>query len=133
MADSMNTITVNAHLFSDQLMQLSTFVSGQFEKVVRKTCFDLYRRIIKRTPVDTGRAKGGWGITTEVDAPDGDVGSVALDFSIEDGQVIIYNNVDYISYLEHGHSKQAPTGMVAVSLAEFNAHFEQVLHELEGT
>ena len=38
------------------------------------------------------------------------------------GQTIwIYNNVRYITELENGHSKQAPIGMVAVSLAEIAA------------
>jgi len=126
-------IAVNADMFSRQLSGLADFTDGLFEKVVRKTCFDLYARIVKRTPVDTGRAKGGWGITTDLDIPDGDVGNAQFTFTIEDDQVIIYNNVEYISDLEHGHSQvQAPNGMVAISLAEFNAHFEQVLHELGG-
>ncbi len=37
------------------------------------------------------------------------------------GTIWIYNNVRYITALEHGHSKQAPAGMVAVSLAEIVA------------
>jgi hypothetical protein len=38
------------------------------------------------------------------------------------GTIWIYNNVRYITALEHGHSKkQAPIGMVAVSLAEIAA------------
>ena len=32
--------------------------------------------------------------------------------------VFLYNNADYISFLESGSSAQAPNGMVAVSVAE---------------
>jgi hypothetical protein len=37
------------------------------------------------------------------------------------GTIWIYNNVRYIKRLEDGHSKQAPVGMVAVSLVEIAA------------
>jgi len=39
--------------------------------------------------------------------------------------ITIYNNLEYIEALENGHSQQAPAGMVAVSLAEFNIKLER--------
>lgn len=56
----------------------------------------LFLRIQARTPVDTGNARDGWNI---------------------DGLNII-NMVPYIVYLENGWSKQAPAGMIRVSLEE---------------
>ncbi len=134
-------IQANAAAFSSALMDICNEVDGNVEMVIRKACFDLYAMIVKRTPVDTGRAKGSWGIGTEHSPdflPPGDYGDTvemvgeatmgAFTFHVEDSQVIIYNNLDYIEKLESGDgSKQAPEGMVAISLAEFEAHFRNAL------
>lgn len=42
----------------------------------------------------------------------------------------IINNVEYINSLEHGHSRQAPEGMVAVTLEELRVIAEQQSAEL---
>ena len=144
----MNDIQKNAAGFSAALMELCNEVDGNVVAIIKKACFDLYAAIIKRTPVDTGRAKASWGIGTEYSdevLPPGDyagndmvqmVGNSTnglFTFTINDEQVVIYNNLDYISYLESGHgSAQAPSGMVAISLAEFEAHFRAALAKIRG-
>ena len=45
-----------------------------------------------RTPKDTGHASRNWNVGT--------------------GDVLAYNHVDYVEYLEQGHSRQAPHGFV---------------------
>lgn len=149
--DDVTDIQTNAAAFSRALMDLSDEIDGSIEAVIRKACFDLYARIVKRTPVDTGRAKASWGIGTEHSgavAPEGehsvtelhnfapsDISSAVISsttglftFSINDDQVVIYNNLEYIEALESGQgSDQAPSGMVAISLAEFEAHFREAL------
>ena len=132
--------------FSRALMGLCDKVDGSIEAVIKKACFDLYARIVKRTPVDTGRAKASWGISTQFASdvlPPGEYGdnpTVTMvggavgglfDFSVHDEQVVIYNNLDYIEFLEAGSSAQAPSGMVAISLAEFEAHFQKALDTME--
>ena len=142
-----SNISNNAADFSKSLMALCSHVDGSIEKVIRKSCIDLYRRIVERTPVDTGRAKASWSIST-VHAddvqhdPDGFsyneiatiVNNNVSDFSVSvhDNQVVIYNNLEYISELENGTSDQAPTGMVAISLSEFTEHFNNALQDIEG-
>ncbi len=86
--------------FTDDISKFRAKVQARASEVVRKVGFDLHGRIVERTPVDTGRAKAGW----------------ALDVRPE--MTIIYNNVEYIVPLEYGHSKQAPQGMVRVSIAD---------------
>jgi hypothetical protein len=128
--------------FSAALMELCNEVDGSVVAVIKKACFDLYAQIVKRTPVDTGRAKGSWGIGVEhSDAvlPPGEYGDNGVvqmvgdatdgvfSFNVNDEQVVIYNNLEYIEALESGHSAQAPSGMVAISLAEFEAHFRAAL------
>ena len=143
-----NTISKSAAGFSSALMDLCNNVDGSVVAVIKKACFDLYAAIVERTPVDTGRAKASWGIGTEysdeVLPPSDYVGNDMVQmvgnstdglftFTIQDEQVVIYNNLDYISYLESGHgSAQAPSGMVAISLAEFEAHFRAALAKIRG-
>lgn len=143
----MDAVSGNAADFSESLMAMGDYVEGSIEKVVRKACIDLYRAIVERTPVDTGRAKANWMISTAepdytVDDKDGysfnEVVSVIdehvseFDFDIHDGTVFITNNLEYISELENGSSDQAPYGMVSLSLAEAEAHFRNALAGLKG-
>ena len=126
-------------------------VPDQHLKVQKKVAIDLLARIIDRTPVGNpslwaesslpappgyvgGRARANWQISTgtpgskPIDAidPQGDVtetvGLSKLATAKAGGTIWIYNNVRYIKRLEDGWShKQAPLGMVAVSLAEIEA------------
>ena len=99
----------------------------------RRIALELLRRIVKRTPVDTGRARGNWQVnagpadegTVEVfgDAALG-VGAQAINaIRMPFGLITIFNNVNYITFLEEGSSQQARQGMVAVSLAEVQSAF----------
>ena len=112
--------------------------------VQKKVSFDLFRRLVSRTPVDTGRARSGWNIA--VDHPDRSVPAPIEHTDMQTGKapspaageiraaevgtalaalkpgdyrpVWISNNLPYIVELEKGHSRQAPAGMVALSIAE---------------
>lgn len=133
--------------FARSLMDLADYVEGNFEKVLRKACVDLYRKVVERTPVDTGRAKASWGISTsgeqrpqpkDIELSFNEVKTIIDEhvrgfiLDIHDNKIIISNNVEYIEFLESGDSKQAPRGMVAVSLVEFTAHFNKALQGIEG-
>ena len=64
-------------------------------------------RIMNKTPVDTGRARAGWRVAK----------TGKLKFTV-------FNTVHYIIYLEFGHSKQAPRGMVAITIQELKRLYE---------
>ncbi len=133
--------------------------------VVIRITLDLFRRITKRTPVDTGRARASWDV--KVGAPSEYVppeskGSVAgtgktrlgtglagnklgtgalsggstKDIGAEvaniDGTQVVFitSNLDYMQYLEEGSSKQAPSGMVLLSIAELEVEIESILDQL---
>jgi hypothetical protein len=97
----------------------------------KKIALECLRRIVLRTPVDTGRARGNWQLTIDVPAT-GEVanldkaggGTIAAGIGNIGGLrpftvVYLTNNVPYAEALENGHSKgQAPNGMVAVTFAE---------------
>ncbi len=74
------------------------------ENVFRKEVGKTYRVIVDRTPVDTGMARSGWRLEVASDNP---------------LVMRIVNAVPYSLYLEYGWSKQAPAGMLRVSILEF--------------
>ena len=65
-------------------------------------CEEIFDEIVSNTPVDTGYAQSQW----ETAFP-------------KDGVCDIWNDCDSISYLEDGHSSQAPDGMVQLALDKF--------------
>jgi hypothetical protein len=105
------------------------------EKMVlfhKKLVFDIFGRIIDKTPVDTGRARNNWQMVIGENP-----GDVVEDTSDKTGNaakekgysncaglafgdnVTIYNNLPYIVPLEEGHSSQTdPHVMVRGSLHE---------------
>jgi len=118
--------------------QFNQVVRGFGEQVVpklvqtaqKKICFDGARKLIKRTPVKHGRARGGWQAAID-NAPQGQVerldpggdatiaaANAVIDKLLAFCVCYITNNVAYILDLEQGHSAQAPNGMLAVTFAE---------------
>lgn len=120
-------------------LDISKFVKKAPESVdniIKKVCFDLYQHFIDRTPYDTGRARGGWaiGVNERRVAPKGrcaDVGSMFGEaksiLAKVKGDCVVYmvNNVEYIILLEEGHSKQAPSGFVRITLMEFQSYLKK--------
>lgn len=105
--------------------------------VVRAVASRLFENIVRRTPVDTGWARANWvaSIDEKIEtgpgkAPEGVTGIEPADFNkvIDTGEAgnifWLQNGVPYIHALEYGHSQQAPTGMVRVSVAEAFAFFK---------
>lgn len=104
----------------------------EIRDVVEKVAFDSHSKISKRTPVDTGRARASWMVTegapSDAVAEEGSHSKAvkAPDIQITGERVVyITNNLPYIEELENGSSKQAPAGMVAISLREVEAEIEQ--------
>ena len=78
------------------------------------TAFALFGSIVKRTPVDTGRLRGNW--QTSINTSDG---SAPIIMAKLGDSIFITNNLPYAQVIESGSSKQAPSGMVAITAAEF--------------
>jgi hypothetical protein len=116
--------------------------NGNASMVVRKVCLDLFRRVIMRTPVDTGRARGNW----QCDIGSIPIGAIATTDKSGAGAIsrasskalraqageIVYlvNSLPYIGRLENGWSQQAPAGMVGVTVAEYAQVAEQAAREV---
>lgn len=119
--------------------------------VGRKVGFEMGRRIIMRNPVrakNGGRSRGNWQFAVgsynenEIEGrdPRGAQSIARLKETVASWKVVseasfyIFNNVPYIENLEHGSSKQAPAGMVAITIAEFGGIAEDAAaHARAGT
>lgn len=106
---------------------------GNLDLVVRKVAFEMFSRVIQKSPVDTGRFKGNWQVAIG-SVPSGTLelfdkaGTATMSrvtatvLGLKAGDVIILvNNLEYARALEYGHSKQAPAGMVRLTVSEFGA------------
>ena len=107
------------------------------EKVVRGTLFRLAGRIIKRSPVDTGRFRNNWNALTNsintatTNSTDSSGASSISEArtTIENLQIgatfYLTNNLPYARRLEYGWSDQAPSGMLRRSVAELQARMNE--------
>ncbi|HEX7048653.1 MAG TPA: HK97 gp10 family phage protein [Longimicrobiales bacterium] len=101
------------------------------EKYMRALALEALARLMRKTPVDTGRARANWNValgspdrSTDEDRTIADAGraqaeGVRVIAEFGPGRVLyVTNSLPYIQDLEDGRSKQAPQGMVKVTVAE---------------
>ena len=101
--------------------------------VLKKYATVALTRIVSRTPVDTGVARWGWseaglGLGVKVPQPNNQADAAQIDpgeyeenLSSTRPYIRFANNVSYILALEYGWSKQAPLGMVRLTMAELRS------------
>lgn len=112
----------------------------QIETIRKKVVFMLYNSITAKTPVRTGRARANWMISTgtpteEIDdttSPRHPTERTVPDAS-GDESYFIENNLPYIVGLEYGRSKQAPNGMVGLSVANISNMIDAAIQETENS
>lgn len=129
----------------------------EIKDIRRAYAFALYASIVKKTPVDTGRARGNWNISVgKVDSSTDDnrkgiryKGTGDVPNPNGDESIFISNNLPYIETLEYGgypnppkggkgktvngFSKQAPNGMVGVTLANNENIFNAAVKAVKGS
>lgn len=117
--------------FTLDLTKFATKANADMRLVVQKISMEAFKRVIFRTPVDTGRARANWGCTIgkpraamQIESTDksGSATTAAMVATVQgfkgDGSVFLVNNVPYINELENGSSQKSPQGMVRVTAAE---------------
>ncbi len=100
----------------------------------------MWRVAVDATPRDTGRAKNGWRLNTgqgsglipamgKYGIPK--VPNFTFDFR-KNPLIRLYNNVPYISYLEHGQGKgnRYPHKMLFKAGIYYNAHMQRELNKI---
>lgn len=118
--------------FAAQLQAFGDLVQEEADQVFRIVATEVGQSVINLTPVDTGRALSNW--NAGINAPD-DVyretedpldsktsARLAGEFkSLKFGDTAyITNATPHVPFLEYGSSKQAPNGMIRITLARFN-------------
>lgn len=111
------------------------------QQVVRKVSTDVLSRVVLRTPVDTGRARANWVTTYGNPSPvirntvdrsgEGTIlrGRGTIGRATPGADIYIMNNLPYAERLEYGWSKQAPAGMVRITVAEFQTLVNAAVRE----
>jgi hypothetical protein len=117
--------------FAIDISKFAAKAKGDTRTIIRKITMEAFKRVILKTPVDTGRARANWSIGegTTFSIMDTDKsGTATLRRTSEGvnawectGSIFLTNNLAYILPLEYGHSKQAPGGMVRLTVAEMQA------------
>jgi hypothetical protein len=112
------------------------------DTVVRQASLSVLSSVVKRSPVDTGRFRGNWQTTVAnpatgtLQAEDkGGSASIAagvgaLTNAKAGDTVWIVNNLPYAQRLENGWSDQAPTGMVRLTVNEFEKYVKDATAQL---
>ena len=125
-------------------LQLNKEIADTEEKIddaIALIAMDSLRGIVMKSPVDTGRFRGNWIVSKNTpDAKSSEMtdknggqtitkGSGVINtFKVDtDSRIIIQNNLPYANRLENGWSKQAPNGMVALTVAEMQRKYRNVL------
>lgn len=135
--------------FSVDLSRFCKKYDADIKVVIKKIAFEAFKRIILRTPVDTGRARANWGVSVGkpiqflIEGEDKS-GSATLTAASDGtmlwdctGSIFLTNNVSYIGILEYGRedgkpgSNQAPNGMVRVTMEEMIAWVRSVTNVKE--
>lgn len=132
--------------FIDDVKRFELKAKGDIDKAARQAALALFTKVVNRTPVGNptlwkspppkgyvgGRARGNWNVNIgSINAPVSDTKKATDGLSAENlaafsswqplkGQTIwLANGLPYMLRLEYeGWSKQAPAGMVRVSLKE---------------
>ena len=137
--------------FANTCKKWSAKTKEQTKLCIQKIIIDCGSRIIMRTPVDTGLARGNWqaskgtipsGSVMRFDNAEKAVNSLGTGVSsaktdliakasaynpLTEGSFFISNSLVYIQRLEYGYSKQAPSGMLRLTVAEFSDIFKNAV------
>lgn len=128
----------------DDIQRVKGLLRSRSDKLMQALFLEAHRRVVLKTPVDTGRARGNWQPTS------GDPAEGALEntldpsgaATISQGAAVAkklkygdtaftVNNLPYINALENGHSQQAPQGMVALTVEELKNVSDAIVTEIE--
>lgn len=128
--------------FGDQVADWEKKANALVRLAHQKIATEAFSRVIMMSPVDTGRFRGNWQVaignipngTLDLNDPTGTaaLGSVSSEVEkLQAGETIyLVNNMPYARRLEYGWSKQAPGGMVRLTVQQFQPIVKQVVEQL---
>jgi len=114
--------------------KLANMINTKGSKLVRKIILDGMGRLIRQSPIDTGRFRANW--STSINAmSEGTTESTVSDIqkstkgisAYKLGQTaFLHNNLEYAVPLEYGSSKQAPAGWIRNTAKEMQKKFNEI-------
>lgn len=122
--------------FTSDLSQFRLKVEKNLEQTYRATSISLFKRVILKTPVDSGRLAANWqadiakpaiGTTFSVDPSKSKTIEQATETALKanlNQSLFLVNNLPYAPSIENGSSKQAPEGMVKSAISDFKREVE---------
>lgn len=136
----------STNLFSVAISDFVKDTKKDLESGIKEAEIELFSRVILRTPVGNpdfwaspppknyvgGRLRGNWGVNQSIDNIDASgsetLQNMQLGVNAEElgGVLTFVNNLPYAEVIEYGRSKQAPEGMVRVSVLEFDGILKAV-------
>lgn len=126
-------MTGNARQFALELDREFAAAMGDVRKAVVRLATQGLAGVQQKSPVDTGQFRSNWLVSIATPDPsviEGPGAALAqksagalASYAAREGFPVIYlqNNLPYATRLEDGYSKQAPNGMVALTVAELAA------------
>lgn len=124
------------------MRKVAGILRAKASRWVRGIVLEGDRRIRLRTPVRSGRARGNWNIS--VGAPDwhadperknkgvAQAGAVPKEIGEGPTPIFVCNGLPYIGRLEFGWSKQAPQGMVRLTVKELRLLAARIATKIRG-
>ena len=143
--------------FSKDLDKFEEEVAIEHSNVCARAAILLFAKIVSRTPYATGQARSSWQIA--IGSPNKNVNvpgkypqyaesSAAYALAVAEASKVlagykfsvlgfkpaiwITNRLRYIPFLERGTSKQAPAGMVRLSVEEVVSQFNEIANSASG-
>jgi len=134
------SLSVETKVFNQHIRDFNRKTNVTTERVIKKFAFDLLAKIITQMPVLHGRARAGWYAAFEGSGSDGEAIAYPSNAKVDPKEVEIgrskgkfidntkgfgmnkwvelVNGVEYMIFLEYGHSQQAPYGVVRLSIRQ---------------
>lgn len=131
---------VNNSAFKADFAKLLKKAGNKAELVVRKTALELQRSMIQMSPVKSGRFKGNWqcgvGSINAANTDTANSDALGRTGAVLDGwkagqTIWLTNSMPYANRLEYGWSKQAPGGMVRISVQNFAAKVKTAVESIK--
>lgn len=127
--------------FGNDLKRLCDQAKDKSEMLVRKVALEMQSQMIERSPVDSGRFRHNW--QCGIGAMDGNTSMATANDALgrasatiegwKPGQTIwLTNSLPYAHRLEfEGWSKQAPSGMVRLTVQNYSQALAKTVSELK--
>jgi len=136
-------VSLNSEEFSSQIKTAARHINDKIAIDVQRRARDIFKDVVRFTPVRTGRARYGWRMTknkpsiwtpvqrifpypskaeaTVIYPKPVETMSTARTIDRIGTQIYITNNVEYIEHLEYGTARNRPAMMVHRAIANAEA------------